>query len=227
MNKKITLLIIITLLIVPEILLARAGGGGGTNGGGEIFTMILAFILAPFFLIYSAIMTAIMEQKRNKVKKLTRQLEKEDKMWNYRYMTSQVEKIFFKVQEAWMKRDQNISKDLMSERIFNKHKMQTDLMVEEGRINVLSKINIKEITIFSIEDYKNDEFDTFSAFIIGSMIDYDIDEKTQNILNGSDSEIDNFKEIWTFIRRGNKWVLDEIDQNVTIGDIKKKIHIEE
>jgi len=82
MNKKITLLIIITLLIVPEILLARAGGGGGTNGGGEIFTMILAFILAPFFLIYSAIMTAIMEQKRNKVKKLTRQLEKEDKMWN-------------------------------------------------------------------------------------------------------------------------------------------------
>lgn len=220
-------LVFIILILFSEILYARAGGGGGTGGGGGgLLTTILAFIVAPFFLIYSFIVTLIAEQKRNKVLKLSRQLEKEDRIWNYRYMISQVESIFFKVQGAWMKRDQNISKEFMSERIYNKHKAQTDLMIKEGRTNILSKMNIKEIMIFSIEDYKNDDLDTFSAFIQGSMIDYDIDDKTHAILTGSDTEIENFKEIWTFIRDGNKWLLDEIDQNVTLGDIRKRIYIE-
>ena len=228
-KRNIVTIILVILLFVPEIIFARAGGGGGTGGGGGagFFTLLLAFVLAPFFLIYSAIMTVMMEQKRNKVKRLTQYLEKEDRIWHYRYMISQVETIFFKVQEAWMKRDQNIAKDFMSERIYNKHKEQTDLMINEGRTNLLSKMNIKEIMIFSIEDYKDNDLDTFSAFIQGSMIDYDIDDKTHAILSGSDKEIESFKEIWTFIRRKNKWVLDEIDQHVTIGDIKKKIYIEE
>lgn len=222
---KLIGLLIFTLTV--EYAFARAGGGGGSSGGGGILTTLLAFILAPFLLIYAAIVSVMLERKRNKAKRLLKQLESEDPLWNHRRMKARIEEIFLKVQKAWMERDQDIAKDFMSNRIYTKHKMQTDEMIENGRKNVLAKINLKEAMIISVADYNDDTKDSFSAHIKGSMIDYDVDDKTGNLLSGDKTKIETFKEIWHFIREGNKWVLDEIDQNVTIGDIRKSELIKE
>jgi len=220
-NKSIKFILLVILTLSIDFIFARAGGGGGSGGaGGGILMTILAFILAPFLLVYAVIVSIMLERKRNKAKHLLKQLESEDPLWNHRRMSARIEETFLKVQKAWTERDQNLAKDCMSERIYIKHKMQTDEMLVNGRKNVLAKVNLKEAMIISVSDYKDDSKDSFSAHIKGSMIDYDIDDKTSAVLSGDNSKIESFKEIWHFIRAGNKWVLDEIDQDVTIGDIR-------
>ena len=209
---------------MTDFCFARAGGGGGLGGGGggaggDIFTTILAFILAPFFLAYSIIVSLKLERRRNSVTKLTKQLEKTDRMWNYRKMIARVEITFFKVQEAWMERNQDLAKEFMSDRIYQKHRLQTDEMITNGTKNMLAKMNIEEKMIISVSDYNDNSEDSFSVYIKGSMVDYTIDDKTNALISGDNTNPEVFKEIWVFIREKNNWVLDDIDQNVSIGDI--------
>lgn len=221
-RKIIYLILTISFLTVADYCFARAGGGGGMGGsGGGIFTTILAFILAPIFFIYSVIVTIKLTHRNNKVQDLTAELAKGDKIWNYRNMMATVEQTFFKVQQAWMQRNQDLAKEVMSERIYQKHKLQTDEMIVNGTTNILEKMNLEEIMIISISDYHDNSEDTFSAYLRGSMIDYTINDKTAAVLSGDNSQPETFKEIWTFVRDRNKWVLDEIDQNVTISDIDR------
>lgn len=223
-NKTISIVATILLLTITNYCLARAGGGGGGTGGGgghSFLTTILAFILAPFFIFYSVILSVKLQRKRNNVKILTEELAKGDKMWNYRNLMATVEQVFFKVQKAWMERNQDLAKEVMSDRIYQKHKLQTDEMITNGTKNMLAKINMEEVMIISIADYKDNSEDTFSVYIKGSMIDYTINDKTGLLISGDNSNPEEFKEIWTFIRNRNRWLLDEIDQNVTLGDIYK------
>jgi predicted lipid-binding transport protein (Tim44 family) len=152
---------------------------------------------------------------------LTAELAKGDKIWNHRNMMATVEQVFFKVQKAWMERNQDLAMDVMSERIYQKHKLQTDEMIANGTKNVLAKMNLEAIMIISISDYIDNSQDTFSVFLKGSMIDYTIDDKTNAVISGDNSKPETFKEIWTFIRDRQKWKLDEIDQDVSMGDIDR------
>ena len=108
--------------------------------------------------------------------------------------------MFFKVQEAWMKRNQNISKNYMSERIFEKHKIQTDNLIEKGWINILKDIRLIKSTIISVKDFNNDNKDSFSALIKAEMIDYHINEKSKQVVDGIPYRAQKFEEIWNFIQ---------------------------
>jgi len=222
--KTIITLAFAFLLLSTDYCFARAGGGGSGGGGGG--GGIVGLILLPFVLIYSAIVTAKLRKKMAHVQELTTKLEKTDHIWNYRTMKARVEEVFFKVQHAWMERDQDIAKDCMSDRIYMKHKEQTDEMIRNGTKNMLANMNIEDIMIYSISDYKDDSMDTFSAYIKGSMIDYTINTRTGSLASGKEEDrttSNGFKEIWVFLRKGNTWVLDEIDESVTIGEVNQGV----
>lgn len=212
----------ILVLIFADYCLARAGGGGGMGGGGGgILTTILAFILAPFFIIYAIIVSIKLTHRNNLVQDLTAELVKADKIWNHRNMMATVEQVFFKVQEAWMERNQDLARDVMSDRIYQKHKLQTDAMIVYGTKNMLEKMNLQEVMIISIADYLDNTEDKFSVYLKGSMIDYTINDTTNEVISGDKTKPETFKEIWTFIRDRHQWKLDEIDQNVTMTDIDR------
>ncbi len=222
-SKILSLVATALLLTMTSYCFARAGGGGGLGviGGGSILTTILAIIIAPFFIIYSVIVSLLLKRKQNKVRQLTDELVKADKIWNYRDMMATVEQVFFKVQKAWMERNQDLAREVMSDRIYQKHKFQTDEMIANGTKNVLEKINLAEIMIISLEDYKDNSADTFSVYLTGTMVDYTVNAKTLSHISGDSTKPEDFKEIWTFIRDRNKWILDEIDQEATLGDISR------
>ena len=221
-NKKtiITILILLSAFLVCDYCFARAGGGGGGGGGGSGSGRwsILGYILAPIIFIYSIIMTVVARRKNEKVKKLLGEISKKDAVWNLEYMTASAQQIFYIVQKAWTNRNQDIAREYMSNNIYTKHSKQTDEMVAKGTKNILEEINLDEVLVYSISDFKNDSFDTFSAIMTGSMIDYSIDKK-ESIISGSDSKSESFKEIWIFIRKDDKWVLDEIKPEANLGDI--------
>jgi len=212
------LVVLICTLIVsgvfPEEVLARAGGGGGGKGGG-----ILGIILAPFFMIYSAIVTHFLVKKNKKCRSLLEQIAGIDSSWELANIKARVEVSFFKVQEAWMKRDQEIAKDYVSERLYQKHKAQTDLLIAQNRKNMLENINLAETKVVEVVDYKDDSRDRFWVHIKGSMVDYTIDTNSGSVVSGDKSESEAFAELWKYVRGPKGWVLDEIDQKVQIGDL--------
>ena len=216
-------LIVILVMVFAQLALARAGGGGGGGGGGSSRGGggIIGIILAPFLLIYSAILTAKLNQKNREARMLLARISENERSWDLSKIKNDIEIAYFKVQEAWMKRDQTIAKDYMSKRLFSKHKAQTDFMIEQHRKNILQNINLIESRIVQVADYKDDSKDMMWVYIKGSMIDYIINDQTNKVISGSPNEAEQFTELWKFIRGPEGWVLDEIDQTVTLDDFKR------
>ena len=203
-------------LAALETAWARAGGGGGGSHGRGGW---LNLIVLPIMLLYSAIITLKVREKSQACKELLTRLEKQDPVWDLEAIRRRVSQVFFKVQEAWMERDQNLAKDCMSKAIFDKHKMQTDQLIAEHRRNVLEDINLAEIEIVDVEDFADNKRDRFWVYFKGSMKDFMADDRTRDIVSGKDSQ-EGFTELWKFIREGDTWVLDEIDQKVSLFDLK-------
>lgn len=82
-------------------------------------------------------------------------------MWEIDRIKSRIEEVYFKVQMAWRDRDQEIAREYMSDRLYAKHKLQTDDMLKRGVENVMESINLKEVTIVEVLDYRDDSKDTF------------------------------------------------------------------
>jgi len=218
--KKFRILLALLLLLVPQYIFARAGGGGADAVEGGIFVTILAVVLAPFFFIYSVVVTFLYRRKAARAKHLLNKLETGDPLWNYRLMNKRVEEVFYKLQKAWMERNQDLAKDDMSPVLYDRNKTQTDAMIQAGTINMLQSIMVKDITIIGVSDFRDNTQDSFKAMIRGSMIDYHIYESTKKVFRGDPAKSEEFKEIWTFARSGDKWIADNIDSEATSADLK-------
>ena len=214
----VSAIVTILLLLGPEVVLARAGGGGG--GGGHGKGSWLNIIALPILLIYSAIITQQVRKRNRACRFLLARLKKLDPIWDLDAIRNRISQVFFKVQQAWTERDQNIARDCMSSAIFEKHKMQTDQMISQHRRNVLEDINLIETDIVDVEDFTDNRKDQFWVYVKGSMIDYTVDDKTGSLVSGNE-KAEKFTELWKFLRIGDTWVLDEIDQQVSLFDLKK------
>ncbi|MEW7989222.1 MAG: Tim44-like domain-containing protein [Candidatus Thiodiazotropha endolucinida] len=205
--------IVITFYFFPDEAIARAGGGSSKGGG------ILGLILWPFILIYSGIVTYIAAKKNRQAKNLLKQISEKDPMWQIDHIKARIEVAYFKIQEAWRERNQDIAKEYMSNRLYTKHKLQTDDMLRRGIKNIMESINLEEATIVEILDYRDDSKDSFWVLIKGSMVDYTIVENTGDVIDGEKKNL-SFKELWRFKREDHGRVLDEIDQDVSISDLR-------
>ena len=205
------------LLLGVASAAARAGGGGGAAvaAGG-----CLSLILLPFALIYAGIMTWQVRKKSKACKELLARLEKQDAAWDPDEIRHRIDEVFFKVQQAWMERNQDLARDCMSAGLYQKHKLQTDQMLAQHRKNVLENINLTSVDIVDVEDFVDNRKDRFWANLEGSMTDYTVDETTNQVVKGDSKKTEHFNELWKFVRSGNTWVLDQIDQDVSISELK-------
>src|ERR1700750_1596342 len=145
------------IVLAAETCWARAGGGGGGGGKGS---WVNIFVL-PFFIIYSAVLTYQVKSKSEACKNLLARLEKLDPAWDLDRIRHRVDEVFFKVQQAWMERNQDLAKDCMSSALYQKHKLQTDQLLAQKRKNVLENINLMEVRIVDVEDFVDNKKDLF------------------------------------------------------------------
>ncbi|MBD7910717.1 TIM44-like domain-containing protein [Clostridium cibarium] len=174
-----------------------------SNIGNLISWTIIIFLAGGELVIYKACIDNDIEEKV----KLIEDSEEYFCDWNYVDIEDRTEEIFYKIQEAWTKRNIDIAKDYISESIYNEYKKEIDYMKKEHSINILSKIRL--ITTRSVGMIKyNYKKDYMWFYIEASMIDYKISDITGEIVEG-DTNRKRIFEYWKVALVGEEWVLDE------------------
>ena len=76
-----------------------------------------------------------------------------------------------------------------------------------------------ETKIIGCEDYKDDSKDRYIAYIKGNILDYTIHDSTGEILKNPDKTIEKFSDTYHFVRGKKNWILEDIDNSVSLLDI--------
>jgi hypothetical protein len=192
--------------------IARGGGGGGSSSGGRGINP-----LTIIFLIIS-IVFSIMAYFRHKAALKVIKAAKEN-MWDLSNLQLTAETAFFKFQDAWTERDLSKMSSLITYSFYNRYRLQLDEMKAKGEKNMIESISIASTNIICCRDYKNNQADTFSALIKGSLIDYTIKENTDRLIKGSKSQKEKFTDYYVFTRDGNSWLLNEVINDPELGII--------
>ncbi|MBC5823893.1 MAG: Tim44 domain-containing protein [Candidatus Eremiobacteraeota bacterium] len=127
-------------------------------------------------------------------------LKAKDPNFNEQEFLDRAQTAFFKVQAAWAGRNQDLARDVMSQSLYERHKMQTDQLLAAHRVDVLENIVIGHARIIDVT--ASQPYDSISVDFTASMTDYTVDETTRRIVDGNQFP-QTFTERWTFIRRSD------------------------
>lgn len=231
----ISIIIFLLLLLVVEELMARGGGGGGhgSSGGGshssgsswsgeqhplttrDLIIYICVFILGSF----SALITIVVMLKSNASKKIIKKIILSDTFWDFNEMKSHAHEVFYKIQDAWGKRDIDRAKNYITPELHRKYKIKLEYLRMEHKVNIIRNINITDIKIIGCEDYKDDSKDRYIAYIKGTILDFMVDDRTGRNITNEDKETETFSDTYHFVRVDNNWLLENIDNSVSMLDV--------
>jgi hypothetical protein len=210
----------LVLLWMPTELYARAGGGGGGGGGsGGGRGGLIKLVILVFYLIYAGLVWLVVQRREQQARGLMDKLAAMESSWGREAVRRRIHNIYFKVQEAWARRDQKPARDFMSDRLFELHQSLCDEMRTKGEKNILQEVALNKIQIVEVADFLDDTQDRMWVIVHGSMIDYIVDERSDEVLRGDKNKKEDFKELWKFVRGPKGWVLDEIDQSVDLDEL--------
>ncbi|WP_228721472.1 MULTISPECIES: Tim44 domain-containing protein [Desulfosediminicola] len=118
--------------------------------------------------------------------------------------------VFFQVQAGWMRRDVASYRHLLGEQLAGEYEQHFEEMKGNGIINKLESIAIRKIEIVDAGCTGTEDFIT--VLFTANLLDYKVDEKTGDVVEGSNSQPVKFAEEWTWARPINTedWKLEGI-----------------
>ena len=127
-----------------------------------------------------------------------------------KYFTEIASDVFFQVQAGWMRRDLQSYRHLLGEQLARDYEAKFAEMRAQGRINKLESIAIRRVEVVDAGSDGREDFATvlFSA----NLLDYTVDDKTGNLIEGSMTTPVKFEEEWTWARPSGSdaWKLEGI-----------------
>lgn len=138
------------------------------------------------------------------------QIKETDPDFDSSYFTEIASDVFFQVQAGWMRRDVDSYKHLLGDQLASEYVAQFDEMKREGRINKLESIAVRTIDV--VEAGSDGREDFVTVRFVASLLDYTVDDKSGEILEGSNSQPVKFEEDWTWARPvgTDNWKLEGI-----------------
>jgi predicted lipid-binding transport protein (Tim44 family) len=120
--------------------------------------------------------------------------------------------VFFKIQGAWANRDMSSVKSLLTDEMLRILQGDADRLKAEKKINRLENIAVRSVDI--TEAWQETGYDFITVRIYANLLDYNVDETTGQVVEGSKTEPVKFEEYWTFTRAvgNNPWQLSAIQQ---------------
>ena len=120
--------------------------------------------------------------------------------------------LFFRVQAAWMARDMGQASASITPEMADILQKDCDRFRGQGRINRLENIAVRSVTV--TEAWQESGHDYVTVHFLASLLDYTVDERSGQVVEGSRTEPVKFEEFWTFVRPvgPNVWRLSAIQQ---------------
>jgi predicted lipid-binding transport protein (Tim44 family) len=120
--------------------------------------------------------------------------------------------VFFRVQAAWMARDMSQASASITPEMADILQKDCDRLRGQGRINRLDNIAVRSVTV--TEAWQESGQDYVTVHFLASLLDYTLDERSGQVVEGSRTEPVKFEEFWTFVRPvgPNAWRLSAIQQ---------------
>jgi predicted lipid-binding transport protein (Tim44 family) len=120
--------------------------------------------------------------------------------------------VFFKVQAAWMNREMSQASAGITPEMADILQKDCDRLRGQGRINRLDNIAVRSVTV--TEAWQESGQDYLTVHFLASLLDYTVDERSGQVVEGNRTEPVKFEEFWTFMRPvgPNAWRLSAIQQ---------------
>lgn len=243
--KKKHLFVLIAMLIVAttQVLYARAGGGGGFGGGGSIgggfhsgynygyhsgngqtlpwgvwdYIFFYGFLSS---LIIFLVLGTLVFWKSNVITWFTwKKISRKDPFWDMEAMKINATKMFKHMQVAWQTQNMDKVKHLVTSELHQTYQLMLNDMKSRGERNIIKDIRFTGINIISCEDFKDNSKDRYVAHIKGTILDYTVHEPTKKIIKNPDQTCETFTDTYHFVRANNNWILEHIDNSVSIWDV--------
>ena len=223
--KMVVPVLFLLLTFATQQLYGRAGGGGGGGGGGgfggggyrgsfrrgysrpweKMDTIIVVSVLCTVSVLFYVLWNFpkwVRNYKNKKINKLLLSSSLIDPMWDKEQLTNYIKASYLKVQDAWMKQDMDLVKDLVDENIRISYQRLLNNQIRGNVYNYMSDIKFFEIKIIGMEDFLDNNKDTFSVFISGEMIDL-IVRRNRQILQKHKAQY--FADLYFFSRFEEQW----------------------
>ena len=114
------------------------------------------------------------------------------------YFVEVASDVFFKVQAGWMRRDISSYRHLLGEQLASEYEAQFAEMEVKGELNKLENISIRKVEVIDAGSENGEDFIT--VLFTANLLDYTVDDKTGELISGSDTEPVKFAEEWTWAR---------------------------
>ncbi len=119
--------------------------------------------------------------------------------------------VFFKVQAGWMRRDLDSYRHLLGKQLAGEYEQHFKEMKAKGQVNKLESIAIRKVVITDAGKQGHEDFIT--VLFTANLLDYTVDENTNEVIEGSMTEPVKFAEKWTWSRpeRTEGWKLEGLE----------------
>ncbi len=119
---------------------------------------------------------------------------------------------FFRIQAAWMRRDLDGLRPVLTEEMAASFREQMDAARAKKQINRLENITVRSVEI--TEAWQEQGQDFVTVRFLANLLDYTVEEGSGRVVAGSASEPVKFEEYWTWVRPvgPNSWRLSAINQ---------------
>jgi predicted lipid-binding transport protein (Tim44 family) len=125
-------------------------------------------------------------------------IRRTDPAFDPKYFTEIASDVFFQVQAGWMRRDLQSYRHLLGEQLAREYEVRFSEMRERGHINKLESIAVRKVEVVDAGSDGREDFAT--VLFTANLLDYTVEEKTGNLIEGSMTAPVKFEEEWTWAR---------------------------
>lgn len=126
------------------------------------------------------------------------QIRHHDRHFDPAYFKEIASDVFFQVQAGWMRRDLDSYRHLLGETLAAEYAEHFSRMREEGITNKLESIAVRAVEISQAGSDGKEDFVTIR--FTASLLDYNVDDQTGEVVSGDATTPIKFDEEWTWAR---------------------------
>jgi len=139
------------------------------------------------------------------------QIRENDRSFDKDYFVEIASDVFFKIQAGWMRRDLDSYRHLIGDQLALEYEGHFAEMRQKGHINKLESIAVRNVKIIAAGSDGIEDFVT--VLFAANLLDYTVDDKNGELIEGSMTNPVKFDEKWTWARpvRSDEWKLEGIE----------------